>query len=169
MCSKPRLVALFATALLFIGLTKQVVAADGSALYGKTYHLYFNVNGKQVGFRFYISNQGEVYSFSNNSGSDCSSTGSFTKLNSSNQTSYSCATPGYQTRFTVNNRARAVLSGGVVTYQDPATVVSRGTSTVTTRYNTSFSTDGSKCQALSYSVNGGSFSPISCEVTAGKG
>jgi hypothetical protein len=153
--------AIFAVA---IGIP-QGLAATSSRLSHKTYVLTFGqVNGV---FRFYIDSEGRVFQYANDVGG-CGAVGSFTKLNASNRGQVSCSPRPDLGTAIVSFAAKSGLSGSAITYDLGMNVRStRGVLPPHATYRWVFSTDGARCDAISYLVNNKSFPAISCEVSAG--
>lgn len=141
-------------------------AATYSPLSNTTYTVTFHTDPGDTQFRFYIDAGGRIFAYSND-GSTCGSTGSFTKLNASNRTQYSCYLGHEYGTMVVSSAAMARLSGSTITYEEHNVIRSTRTSPMLSTWRMVFSTDSARCEAISYQVDKHSLPAVSCEVSAG--
>jgi len=150
---------------LLVAMCSTTATAAEQAFYGKTFVVWYSVQGSPLSFRFYVSGDGTLFAYSNY-GKRCSGTGSFTKLNSSNTSRNACEGPAG--RVTRHFDTSAALSGNTLEVEQRVRAVyGSGSADSHITYRTAFSYDGKSCQAISYRANGDSFAPLRCSVQGG--
>jgi hypothetical protein len=163
MCRQKVWLSLLRAAVVLIISISQGHAAV-SSLSSKTYTLFFG-NTK---VRFYIDATGRVFQYVSDASGPCGAVGSFTKLNASNRGQFSCHTSTKVGTIIVYYTASARVSGSTIAYDLVMNVRSTsGASLPPLTFSWVFSTDGARCNAISYLLNNQSFPPVACQVSAG--